>query len=560
MPAHDAPLLTTIALGLSMAFLCGVIAHKLRLSPIVGYLLAGIAIGPFTPGYVADVHAAEQLSEIGIVLLMFGVGLHFSLKDLMDVRKIALPGAAVQIGVATALGAGVACTWGWPLSSGLMFGFACSVASTVVLLRALEDNHLLQGANGRIAIGWLIVEDILMVMALVFIPVLATLGNEEDDNGQHLVKSIAFAIGKMAMFVTFMLVIGNTLLPRILSYVAATRSRELFTLAVFAVAVGVAFAAGQIFGVSLALGAFFSGMMIRESRLSHEVAERALPLQDAFAVLFFVSVGMLFNPVILWTHTYEVILCVLIIMVGKSVAAFWIVRMFGYPLKTSLLVSAGLAQIGEFSFILVTMGVSLGILPPEGRDIILAGAMISISLNPLTFAVSRLIYGLFEKYSDLAKFFDMRDKDHLAHLASKEAVSGKQIVILVGAGQIGGFICDNINKDDTELIIIETNRQRVEDLRENELHAIAGDAGIEVTLREAMIDKAAAMVIAIPDPFEAGRIVDAARSLNPQIKIIVVDRYHNHDEAIFDEHPIDLKVQSYQEIGRRILGFISELR
>jgi len=560
VPAHDAPLLTTIALGLSMAFLCGVIAHKLRLSPIVGYLLAGIAIGPFTPGYVADVHAAEQLSEIGIVLLMFGVGLHFSLKDLMDVRKIALPGAAVQIGVATALGAGVACTWGWPLSSGLMFGFACSVASTVVLLRALEDNHLLQGANGRIAIGWLIVEDILMVMALVFIPVLATLGNEEDDNGQHLVKSIAFAIGKMAMFVTFMLVIGNTLLPRILSYVAATRSRELFTLAVFAVAVGVAFAAGQIFGVSLALGAFFSGMMIRESRLSHEVAERALPLQDAFAVLFFVSVGMLFNPVILWTHTYEVILCVLIIMVGKSVAAFWIVRMFGYPLKTSLLVSAGLAQIGEFSFILVTMGVSLGILPPEGRDIILAGAMISISLNPLTFAVSRLIYGLFEKYSDLAKFFDMRDKDHLAHLASKEAVSGKQIVILVGAGQIGGFICDNINKDDTELIIIETNRQRVEDLRENELHAIAGDAGIEVTLREAMIDKAAAMVIAIPDPFEAGRIVDAARSLNPQIKIIVVDRYHNHDEAIFDEHPIDLKVQSYQEIGRRILGFISELR
>jgi CPA2 family monovalent cation:H+ antiporter-2 len=560
MVAHDMPLLATVALGLSAAFICGMVANKLRLSPIVGYLFAGILLGPSTPGYVADAKVAEQLSEIGIVLLMFGVGLHFSLKDLMDVRKIALPGAIVQIAVATALGALIAMYWGWSLQSGLMFGLACSVASTVVLLRALEENHLTQTANGRIAIGWLIVEDLFMVLALVFVPALASLGASDTDASLTvLAETVGISLVKIALFVIFMLVVGNRILPWMLNLVAETRSRELFTLAVFAVAVGVAFGAGKIFGVSLALGAFFSGMMIRESHLSHEVAERALPFQDAFAVLFFVSVGMLFNPSVILEHPLEVIVCVLIIMVGKSAAAFFIVMLFRYPLKTGLLVSAGLAQIGEFSFILITMGVSLGILPTEGRDIVLAGALISISLNPITFIGSKLIYTFFARHDKISKFFDMRDEDSLAHLSQNEIQELRHTVILVGAGQVGSYICDNIEAKRMELVIIETNRERVEDLRQQGYHAIAGDAGSEDTLKEALIDKAKAMIVVIPDPFESGRIVDAARLVRPDIKIIVVDRYHNHDDAIFDHHLVDLKVRSFEEVGRRILGYINKL-
>lgn len=560
MVAHDMPLLTTVALGLSTAFVCGIIAHKLRLPAIVGFLMAGIIIGPFTPGYVADSHVAEQLSEIGIVLLMFGVGLHFSLKDLMEVRKIALPGAVVQIIVATGLGAIIAHCWGWPLQSGLLFGLACSVASTVVLLRALDDNHLTQTANGRIAIGWLIVEDLAMVLALVFVPTLAGFGASHGGNlfDEGVVETIIISVIKIALFVIFMLVVGVRVLPWVLDLVASTRSRELFTLAVFAVAVGVAYGAGKIFGVSFALGAFFSGMMIRESNLSHEVAERALPFQDAFAVLFFVSVGMLFNPTILISHPMEVLACVLIIMVGKSAAAFVIVMLFRYPLKTALLVSAGLAQIGEFSFILITMGVSLKILPPEGSDIILAGALISISLNPLTFTGSRFIYQFLERNKFVSRHFAMGDEDALAHLTDEEVDEIRRTVILVGAGQVGGFICDNIEAKQTELVIIETNRERVEALRQQGYHAIAGDAGSEETLREALIHKAKAMIVVIPDPFEAGRIVDAARDIRPDIKIIVVDRYHNQDEAVFDNHSVDVKVRSFEEVGRRIISHIKD--
>lgn len=560
MNLHDMPLLTTVAMGLSTAFVCGIIANKLKLSPIVGYLLAGILVGPFTPGFVADVKVAEQLSEIGIVLLMFGVGLHFSLNDLFEVRKIALPGAVVQITAATLLGALVTSAWGWPLHHGLMFGFACSVASTVVLIRALEDNHLTQTANGRIAIGWLIVEDLFMVLALVFIPVLASLNTQSADLPLSQIGTIlGTSLVKLVLFVAFMLVVGKKVLPWVLSMVAATRSRELFTLAVFAVAVGVAYGAGQIFDVSLALGAFFSGMMIRESHLSHEVAERALPFQDAFAVLFFVSVGMLFNPEVILTHPLEVLACVLIIMVGKSAAAFFIVMLFRYPIKTGLLVSAGLAQIGEFSFILITLGVTHGLLPPEGRDIILAGAMISITLNPLTFVGSKIIYSVLEQYSGKLKFLDMRDDDELSHLSEKEMKELRHTVILVGAGQVGSYICENIEVRHTELVIVETNRERVDDLRRQGYHAIAGDAGSAETLQEALIHKAKAMIVVIPDPFEAGRIVDAARAIREDIKIIVVDRYHNHDDEMFDHHLVDLKVRSFEEVGRRIIDYVGHL-
>lgn len=384
------PIITTMAIALSAAFLGGLCAIKLRLSPICGYLLAGIIIGTYTPGYVADIHITEELSEIGIVLLMFGVGLHFSLRDLLKVQRIAIPGAIAQMGAAIAMGAALAYTWGWSLASGIMFGLALSVASTVVLLRGLKENNLLDTINGRIAIGWLVVEDIAMVLALVLVPVLAGL----DGTGSTLgaTQQLVIAMLKFAAFVTVMLLVGGRVLPWLLQVVENTRSNELFTLAIFTTAVGVAFAAAQLFGVSFALGAFFAGMMIRESDLNQKAAKRSLPFQDIFAVLFFVSVGMLFNPAILIEQPLNVLAVVAIIMVGKTLAALLIVEAFGYPRKTGLLVSAGLSQIGEFSFILAALGVAYGLLPVDGRHLIVAGALISIALNSFMFRAVPLLY------------------------------------------------------------------------------------------------------------------------------------------------------------------------
>lgn len=386
---HDLPLVSTIAAGFTAAFVLGLVAAKLRLSPIVGYLLAGIAIGPHTPGVVADLHIAEQLSEIGILLLMFGVGLHFSVKDLWRVKNIAVPGAVAQIGVATLLGVALSYWLQWSVAAGLMLGLALSVASTVVLLRALEEHDMLHTEDGNIAIGWLIVEDIVMVLALVLIPAVAD--TSAGQTGQDAVVELAVAVSKVMLFVGVMLIAGKRMLPWLLDFVDKTESRELFTLCVFTVAIGVAFFAAKLFGVSYALGAFFAGMMIKESDLSQRAAAKALPLQDAFAVLFFVAVGMLFNPAVLLERPLEVLAVVLVIMVGKSLAASVIVLLFRYPLHTALVVSAGLAQIGEFSFILASLGVMYDLLPVEGRDLILAGALISISLNPVCFHVSRAV-------------------------------------------------------------------------------------------------------------------------------------------------------------------------
>ena len=386
--AHDLPLISTIAVGFSAAFVCGLIAMKLRLSPIVGYLVAGIIIGPYSPGYVADIQIAEQLSEIGILLLMFGVGLHFSMRDLMAVKHIAVPGAICQIAVACGLGVLLSKFWGWEFASGMMLGLALSVASTVVLLRALEEQNLLESNDAKIAIGWLIVEDLVMVMALVLIPTLA--GNGEAASGGLPWRELLFSVLKIAAFVAIMLIGGKRLLPWLLHTVAKTGSRELFTLCVFAVAMGVAFAASQFFGISFALGAFLAGMMIRESNLGDEAAEKALPLQDAFAVLFFVAVGMLFNPQILADQPLKVLAVCGIIIVGKSLAASIIMLLFGYPLRSALVVSSGLAQIGEFSFILAGLGVAQGLLDEEARNLVLAGALISIALNPILFMLTRL--------------------------------------------------------------------------------------------------------------------------------------------------------------------------
>ncbi len=402
---HETSLIFTIAVSLAFAFVGGFVAVRLYLPPLVGYLLAGVAVGPFTPGVVADPHLAGELAEIGIILLMFGVGMHFSLREILAVRSIALPGAIAQIGVATALGIGVARLWGWTLGGGLVLGLALSVASTVVLLRALEAQDMLDSMNGRIAVGWLIVEDLVMVLALVLLPAFAgPLGGQSPGSaagavGNNLLVTLGLTLGKVAAFVGFMLLAGARLFPWLLDQVARTGSRELFTLAVVALALGIAFGSAELFGVSFALGAFFAGMVINESDHSHRAAADLQPLQDAFAVLFFVAVGMLFDPVILIRQPLQVLSIIAIIVVGKSLAAFLLVRVFRYPVDTALTVSAGLAQIGEFSFILAGLGIALGLLPPEGQSLILAGALLSISLNPLIFRAAAAMQGRWQARS-----------------------------------------------------------------------------------------------------------------------------------------------------------------
>src|SRR5215470_5360650 len=384
---HDMPLLSTIVIGLVLAFALGALAHRLRISPLVGYLVAGIIVGPFTPGYVANPTIAHELAEIGVILLMFGVGLHSSLNDLLSVRAIAIPGAVVQIAAATALGMGLAWLLGWSLGAGIVFGLALSVASTVVLLRAMRERRLLETERGRIAVGWLIVEDIAMVLALVLLPALAPmLKGAAATSLWALALPVAITLGKVTAFVAIMLVVGKRVIPWVLHYVAHTGSRELFRLAVLAIALGVAYESAMLFDVSFALGAFFAGMVLSESELSQRAATETLPLRDAFAVLFFVSVGMLVDPMIVVRDTGAVLVTLLIIVLGKSLAAFAIVRLFGHPTSTALTISASLAQIGEFSFILASLGVGLALLPDRGRDLILAGAILSIMLNPLFFA------------------------------------------------------------------------------------------------------------------------------------------------------------------------------
>lgn len=554
---HDVPLIATMAVGLSVAFIAGLAASKLRLSPIVGYLLAGIFIGPHTPGFVGDPKLAEQLSEIGIVLLMFGVGLHFSIKDLLEVKRIALPGAIGQIAAATALGAGVAHFWGWPLESGLLLGLSLSVASTVVLLRALEQHNALDSMNGRIAVGWLIVEDLVMVLALVLLPVLAASIEvaEESAGGSHeWIYPLLIAIGKVILFIVFMLVAGKRILPWLLAIVASTRSRELFTLSVFAVAMGVAYCAAMLFGVSFALGAFFAGMMIKESELSHEVADKALPFQDAFAVLFFVAVGMLFQPMIMITEPLRVLAVVAIIIVGKSVAAFLIVLVCRYPVKTALTVSASLAQIGEFSFILAGLGVVYNLLPEEGYSLILAGALISITLNPLTFHSIDVVYRFILRQPWLNQLFSVKEDD-LAHLEGAERRALKELVVLVGYGRVGNYICENLASTDLDLVVIDLNRERVETLRALGMHAIAGDAASIEVLKEAALDKAVAVIVAVPNPFDAQRIVESVRELAPGTKILV--RAQSDEEmAFFETQNVDLAVIGTREVARRMIEYL----
>ena len=392
---HEESLIATIAEGLALAFVCGLLATRLRLPPLVGYLMAGILLGPHTPGWVADVRLAPQLADIGVMLLMFGVGTHFSLDDLLAVWRIAVPGALVQIALATTLGALVAHFWGWSLGTALLFGLALSVASTVVLLRALEEWGVLQSENGRIAVGWLVVEDLVIILVLVLLPALTGALGAEPPAGMASASSppwqtLALALDKVALFVALMLLVGARVFPWLLSHVASTNSRELFTLAAIALALGIAYGSAKLFDVSVALGAFFAGMVISGSDHSHRAARYLQPLQDVFAALFFVAVGMLFEPLVLVQHPLQVLLVLAIIIVGKSLAALLIVRLLRRPLSTALTVAAGLAQIGELSFILVVMGVSMKLLPPDAQSYIVTGALLSIAINPLVF---RLVVG-----------------------------------------------------------------------------------------------------------------------------------------------------------------------
>ena len=397
---HETALIATIAVGLTYALIGGFIATRLHLSPLVGYLLAGIAVGPFTPGFVADTKLAGELAEVGVILLMFSVGMHFSISDLLAVRSIALPGAVAQMVAATALGAATALVWGWTIVASLVFGLALSVASTVVLLRALKEQGALTTMDGRIATGWLIVEDLVMVLALVLLPAIAVpFGMQSISTG--VLAALGMMLAKVGLFIAVMLIVGVRLLPWLLDQVARTGSRELFTVGVVVAALGIALGSAELFGVSLSLGAFFAGVVINQSDHSHRAGKELQPLEDAFAVLFFVSVGMLFDPAILVRQPLQVLAVVAIIIFGKSVVAFLIVRAFQYPLGSALMISASLAQIGEFSFILAGLSIALDILPVIARDLILAGALLSITLNPLAFRAVAAVQGRIATRSQL---------------------------------------------------------------------------------------------------------------------------------------------------------------
>ena len=541
---HSVSLISTIAAGLGLALVFGFLAVRVRLPALVGYLLAGVVIGPFTPGFVADAAIASQLAEIGVMLLMFGVGLHFSLDDLLAVRKIALPGAVVQMVVATALGMGLALWWGWNPGGALVFGLSLSVASTVVLLRALESRGVLDSFNGRIAVGWLVVEDLAMVLVLVLLPPLGGwLAGKETTDFQELWRTLGLTALQVGGFVALMLIVGRRLFPWVLWQVQRTGSRELFTLCVVAAAVSIAFGSTALFGVSFALGAFFAGMVMRESEFSHRAAEESLPLRDAFAVLFFVSVGMLFDPWVLLERPLQVLGVVAIIMVGKSLAAAALVLAFRYPLNTALTVSASLAQIGEFSFILVGLGASLGLLPPEGQSLVLAGALISIALNPAAFYFAEPMQRWILARSALARKLEMRD-DPMAELPTHtEQKYLAQQVVLVGYGRVGRRIAAAMQAHHIPFVVAEQNRETVEKLRAEGVAAVYGDAAEPATLIQAHIARARMLVIATPDSLNVRQMISVARALNPQIETAV--RTHSETEA---------RLLNEEQAGRVFLG------
>ncbi|MBN9049202.1 MAG: Kef family K(+) transporter [Rhizobiales bacterium] len=565
---HHTPLISTIVLGLVLAFVLAAVAQRFRISPLVGYLLAGVIIGPATPGFVADQQLANELAEIGVILLMFGVGLHFSLKDLWSVRAIALPGAVAQIAAATVLGWGLGALLGWDNAAGLMFGLTLSTASTVVLLRAMQERRLIETERGRIAVGWLIVEDIAMVLTLVMLPALAPIlktGAASGASTLDLLEPLLITLGKVAAFVVLMLVAGRRLVPWLLHAMAHTGSRELFRLSVLAIALGVAYFATSLFGVSFALGAFFAGMVMSESELSQRAANETLPLRDAFAVLFFVSVGMLFDPMIIVREPLPMLATLFIIMFGKSIAAFLIVRLFRRPTTTALTISASLAQIGEFSFILAGLGVSLGLLPERGRDLILGGAILSILLNPLTFAVLDrwLAKGKAVIAPEPAAAPAVPPEPAPAPSPTREPIPMTALtdhLVLVGHGRVGRFITGALASQDAAIkdcpvLIVEHNGDVVAKLQAEGKAALAGNAADPELLAAANLPVARCLIVAIPDAFESGNVVQQARQINPGLTIIA--RAHSDEEIEhLRKHGASAVVMGENEIARAMLRLI----
>ncbi|MCU4641585.1 cation:proton antiporter [Acinetobacter courvalinii] len=522
---HDVDLIILLAVGFGMALIFGYIAARLRLPPLIGYLVAGIIISPNTPGVVGDIQLANQLAELGVMFLMFGVGMHFSLKDLLQVRRIALPGAILQIAVATLLGVAVSMYWGWSFGSALIFGLSLSCASTVVLLKALGDRGLLDSVNGKIAVGWLLVEDLVMVLTLVLLPATAVLlGGQAlpgTDTSQSIWVTIGITLLKVTGFIAFMLIIGKRLVPMIMQFVARLGSRELFTLTVVAAAVSIAYGSYAVFGVSMALGAFFAGMVVKESDFSHRAEEETLPLREIFSILFFVSVGMLFDPSILVEAPLKILAVVAIIMVGKTLAAMALVLFFRYPINTALTVGASLAQIGEFSFILATLGLSLGLLTPDAQNLILAGALFSITLNSFVFSAIEPVQRWIRERSHLARLLE-RSGDPLAMLPEEvdQAYLRDQVVI-IGYGGVGRRISENLMQQNIKVVIAEENREIVEKLRAQGRAAVSGEATEPNVLIQAHIQHARLLVISPMDILDIHRIVDISKQLNPEIQVLI---------------------------------------
>ena len=537
---HHTSLIAMLVFGFVLAFVLGALANRLRLSPLVGYLLAGVVAGPFTPGFVGDAELAPQLAEIGVILLMFGVGLHFSLRDLMSVKSIAIPGAVGQIAVATLLGWGLAELLGWRHVEGLVFGFSLATASTVVLLRAMEERRLLDTRRGKIAVGWLIVEDLACVVALVLIPALAGAleGGGGNVGGGEIAKALALTFGKVAAFVAFMLIVGRKAIPWVLERIAGTGSRELFTLCVLSIAMGVAFGSAELFGVSFALGAFFAGMLLNESEFSHQAANDSLPMRDAFAVLFFVSVGMLFDPRILVEHPLQVLATALIIVFGKSAAAFLIVRAFGHPTATALTISTSLAQIGEFAFIIAGLGLSLKILPKDGHDLVLAGALLTIMLNPILFMA-------------LDRWQAREDARNAAPAEPEPEVVPVNVeghAIVVGYGRVGSQLAQLLGERGVPVVVIEEDADRVAQARAHGLPTVRGNVAKQQVMLEAAPERAHLAIFAMPQALEAGEAIERLKALNPTISVLA--RAHSDAQVRhLLEHGADAAVLAERELA-----------
>ncbi len=523
---HSFTLISTLAAGFGIALVFGFIAEKFKIPALVGYLLAGVIVSPATPGFVADINIASQLSEIGVMLLMFGVGLHFSLSDLMRVKYIAVPGAVAQMGLATGLGLLVAHYWGWTYGQSLVFGLCLSCASTVVLLKALETKGILESHNGQIAVGWLVVEDIMTVLILVLLPPLAPMLGAEAvqsvESATPLWEIIAWTVGRVALFIFLMLVVGKRVLPWLLWQVAKTGSRELFTLCVLAVAIGIAYGASEVFSVSFALGAFFSGMVMRESKYAHRAAMESLPLRDAFSVIFFVGVGMMFDPMILVDKPLHLLAVLAIIILGKSLVAFGLVMLFRYPLHTALTVAASLAQIGEFSFILAGLGVSLGLLPQEGMSLVLAGAIISIAFNPVAFALVEPLRNLMKKRWKYARVLDAKSDPLSVMPDEEESKYLRGHMVLVGYNKVCEHIAKDLSERKVPFVIVEKDRNIVEDLRENGFKAVCGDAIDPAILIQAHVQDAAMVILNFRDDILRRKVIETAKILNHKIEAVIM--------------------------------------